>query len=163
MNKNVSFVAVLLLATSFLSCKKSDNQRLFDSLSATITSSGTTTNFNASSVDDQQEPNLSSYPGTYRIQLTANGSNGEYITISFVYPDAVPSTYDITTPLNDSNAICAYHKAGATSDDVAVSGSITGDTYVPNPLNSSEHKLSGTFDFTTASGAHITGTYSVII
>lgn len=155
---------VIICAFTFMSgCEKRDNQRLFDELYATITPpGGTSTTFNASSVDDQELLNMSSYAGNYRIQLTANGKNDEYITISFVYSESVPSTYDITSPLNESNVICAYHKAGASSDDVAVSGKITADDAIVNPFDASEHKVTGTFDFVTASGIHVTGGYACI-
>jgi hypothetical protein len=156
--KKIIFTGTLALLVSFISCEKKEVEQVYGTMTATINPGGGS--FTATSVTSSANPNT--IPRTFPYQLSIEGRNAsnEYISIVFRYTGTT-GTVNITAPLTSSNAVMAYHKAGAAGDDIALSGSITVTAITELALNSSHKKIDGTFDFITQSNAHVTGNFTV--
>lgn len=156
--KKFIFAFTLALSVSFISCEKKEVEEVYGTMTATINPGGGS--FTATTVNSSADPNTIPRTFPYKLSIEGLNSSNEYISIVFKYTGNT-GTVNITSPLTSSNAVMAYHKAGATSDDIALSGSVTVTAITELAVSSSHKKIDGTFDFITQTNAHVTGSFTV--
>lgn len=159
MKKNYLIIAIsfLLLATG---CTKDQTNSFSASVTGTVGTSSYSSTSNNVNVGEGGIVAGGTVGGTEQVTITAanDANNADYLVIAFGYAANDVKSYNVAS----KHAICAYHKSGASSDDIAVSGTVTITKNEAIQIQGFEGKhLTGTFDFTTQSGVHITGNFSV--
>ena len=149
-------LAFLLVATN--SCSKDATNKFNASVTATVGSVAFASSSSNVNVGESAPVSGGTTGGTEQVTITAtsDASSSSYIVIAFGYAANDVKTYSIS----DGEAICAYRASGGGSDDIAVSGTVTITENNSSEVSQGKH-LSGTFDFTTSGGDHITGDFSV--
>jgi hypothetical protein len=152
MRKSVLPVLALAITLFSFSCNKKDAADILDNVSATIG----TTSFSTTSINK----NYATSGNPTQLTVTADGSNGEYLVFAIKnFNKTSPlGTYTITSG-STSQGIGAYHKAGASADEIATSGQI-----IITLNGNGGDAIGGSFDFTTQQGTHVSnGSFFVVL
>lgn len=158
MKKNYLLFAIAFLFLMTTGCNKKQKNTYDADVTATI---GTIAfHSTGKNVDVGESPAVvgSAMGGTEDVTITGsdNTVTESYLVVEFGYTANDVKSYSVDT----KQAICAYHKSGAVSDDVALTGSVTITKNIPVEITVGKH-LEGNYDFTTQAGIHVTGTFSV--
>ena len=158
MRKNYFVIAAAFLVLLITGCTKDQTNSFSASVTATIGTSQFSSSRNNVNVGESSPVQGGTVGGTEQVTITAtsDASSDNFLVISFGYAANDVKTYQVS----NQEAICAYHAANSSNDDLATSGSVTITSNDKSDVSDGKH-LTGTFDFTTQGGIHITGDFSV--
>ncbi|MBV9961519.1 MAG: hypothetical protein JO072_04670 [Parafilimonas sp.] len=156
MRKNYFVVAAAFLMLITAGCSKSSTNKFSANVQATIGTNAFSSTKNNVNVDESAPVQGGTVGGTEQVTITAtsDASSSSYLVIAFGYAANDVKTYNIA----DQEALCAYNSGSG--DDPAVSGSVTITSNNTSEVSEGKH-LSGTFDFTTQGGVHVSGYFGV--
>jgi len=156
MRKNYFVVAAAFLILIASGCSKSSTNAFSANVTATVGTNSFSSTKNNVNVDESPSVQGGTVGGTEQVTITAtsDASSSSYLVIAFGYAANDVKTYNIA----NQEALCAYNNGSG--DDPAVSGSVTITSNNTSDVSEGKH-VSGTFDFTTQNGVHVTGYFGV--
>jgi curli biogenesis system outer membrane secretion channel CsgG len=158
MKKHYFIVAIAFLLLTVTGCSKEETNSFSASVTATVGTTSYSSTKNNVNVGESGIVAGGTVGGTEQVTITAtnDAASDSYLVIAFGYAANDVKSYSVAS----KQAICAYHKSGTTNDDLAVSGTVTITSNDASDVSLGKH-LMGTFDFTTQSGVHVVGNFSV--
>lgn len=158
MKRNYFLSSLALLFLLITGCSKDQTNTFSAAVTASIGGASFTSTGGNVNVGEHAPVSGGAVGGTEIVDITASGdaATANYLVIDFGYAANDVKSYSIPT----KQAICAYHKSGAASDDIATFGTVTITKNDVSDVSNGKH-IEGAFDFTTQLGVHIIGTFSV--